>query len=261
MVYAGERETQQFQAIPVAPQANDPPGRRDRVGAALCGHRPALDAQARHRRRPAGGGGGPVLRSHGGASPGMAEFQRAGARSAGRCAARGGQPGLQSRPVPAGRVEVGAALDTDRRHSPQRRSLRVAGPLHRGRQWRRQRRCALQRDVAGRGVDVCPVAANARVCVHGPRLRNPDLQRARVSPRRVRRPELRAAALAQRQRRIRHQGPRRMQAQGMERGVVPHPHPRRDRHPDQHRRPQLVPECRGHSAPGAGADLERHPRA
>jgi hypothetical protein len=65
-------------------------------------------------------------------------------------------------------------------------------------------------------------------------------QRALLPPERQRGPELRAAAIGEHERRGRCQGPRRRRP--ADRGRVPDPDRRRDRHRDQRRRPCHVPE-------------------
>jgi iron complex outermembrane receptor protein len=100
-------------------------------------------------------------------------------------------------------------LDARGRRAPQQRALRLAGPLHRRREPRRQRQRTLQPDAAGRLAALPGHARPGAVRLRRPRLRDADAQRALVPRERRQRPQLCAAAFGERQRRARRQGPAR----------------------------------------------------
>ena len=151
LVYGGHRNTEQFQAIPVAPAGQPAPsGRRDRARPRLQRHRPALERQDAPRRRAVHARRRHRLRHARRAPARLPELHRPDARRRGRAAPRREQRRLELRPVRAGVVAARRALDRARRHPPQQRALLVRRPLHRRHQSRRQRAAALRRDAAGR---------------------------------------------------------------------------------------------------------------
>jgi iron complex outermembrane receptor protein len=88
---------------------------------------------------------------------------------------------------------------------------------------------------------------------HRPRVRDADAQRALVPLGRRERPQFRAAAVGQRQRRTGRQGAaRRRAADG---SAVPDPHARRDRDRHQRRRPRHLPERGAYAAQRLRAGL------
>ena len=89
MVYGGERDTDQFQAIPVAPQLSPlHPGGVIGLERRYAGTDLRWTSQSTLSERPLEVVAGLVLRPHGGAQARLAEFCRDHAGRAGRTAAR-----------------------------------------------------------------------------------------------------------------------------------------------------------------------------
>jgi iron complex outermembrane receptor protein len=236
LVYGGQRDTEQFQSIPVATQGNPlHPGGvisldRDYAGTdlrwttkATLGEMPfslvaglAYDALGEKRR-------------------GYQNFVGTTLGVKGELRPRRAQRRRQLRPVPAGVAADVAALVGQRRRAAQQGQVRVGRPLHRRHQSRRQRQRQLLGDAARRRRDVRGERQRPPLRHRGPRLRDADAQRARLPAERRDRAQPRAAAGAQQEPRDRRQVPLRAGRRGDPRRVRD-AHRGRDRDPDQRRR-------------------------
>ena len=262
MVYGGQRDTVQYQAIPVAPQANPlhPGGviglERQYGGADLRWTSNTVLAQ------------GPLELVAGLSYDRMQERRQGWQNFAGGVLGVQGalrrdednvvsnlDPYLQAVWKFAPRWSLTAGV----RHSAVKFSS--ADSYFAGRQWRRQRRSALQRNLAGRGPDVRLVAAVASVRRRAGRgFETPTFNELAYRPDGTAGLNfaLKPSRSSNLELGVKGRSPSGSAwRQRVGRRIVPDRHPRRDRDPHQQRRPQLVPERGRDPSPRPGAGLER----